>query len=225
MYEPASQGQYGYGWGLRQKTLQHSRDTLHIAEHSGSVNGFGSYIGQVLEDTTLVLVLKNSRDDTYISPAYAPAIGEEIISILYDEDVRPHKKSIARYIALCLGRYGFERAKDEYYHIKKNDPEHYSFDESELNKLGIELLFKFNRVDDAVRIFYINMVEFPKSYNTYDSYAYALMHKEDYASSIQFYQKGLEILQKYPEYNSGEQVHKDAEKALEYIREMEGRLK
>ncbi len=225
MYEPTEHGQYGYGWGIRRKVPAGSPDTLDIVEHSGSVNGFGSYIAQILQDTSLVVVLKNSREDTYISPAFAPGIGDQIISILYGEDVPLPTASIGRHVALYLGQYGFDRAREEYYDLKKRDFEHFSFDESELNKLGIELLFRFNRVDDAASVFEINMTEFPRSYNTYDSYAYALMQKQDYKSAIKYYREGLKILKKYPKENAGEQVQKDAQQARQYIKEMEGKLK
>jgi CubicO group peptidase (beta-lactamase class C family) len=224
LYEPTEQGQYGYGWGVSKKIFNSISDTLNIADHSGSVNGFGSYIAHILNDSSLVVVLKNNRDDTYISPAYAPNIGQDIISVLYGENVALPKKSIAKHMAYHLGRFGFDMAKNEYFEIKSHDFESYSFEESELNQLGIELFFRFNMPDEALKIFELNMIEFPKSYNTYDSYAYILMQKKEYASAINYYRQGLEMLQMYPEVNDSEQVHKDAKKALEYIEEMEEKL-
>jgi CubicO group peptidase (beta-lactamase class C family) len=223
MFEPTS-SQYGYGWGLRKKAFSQSTDTLKIAEHSGSINGFGSYIAHIQQDTTCVIVLKNYRTDTYISPAFAPAIGDEIISVLYGDQVQVEKKSMARHFGFFLGRYGFKDAQDEYFRIKKLEFENYNMDESELNKLGIELYFKFNLIDDALKVFELNMTEFPKSYNTYDSYAYILMKKGDYKNSILYYQKGLQILKEYPAPNGGDSVKKDAAKAIEYIKEMQEHL-
>ena len=222
MAEPLKPSPYGNGLEIRTLARGGSGDSLTIAEHSGSVNGFGSYMGQILQDTSLVVVLKNSRSDTYISPAYAPAIGREILSILSGEEVRPPRKSIARHVGLVLGTEGIERALAEYDRVKKDDPGGFSFDESELNALGIELMFRFKRIDEAVRIFEVNMIEFPRSYNAYDSYAYALREKKDYPNSMKYYRKGLEILEKFPGDNRGESVRRDAEKAREWIREMEG---
>lgn len=224
MYQSTRVNTYGYGWDIRKRTFNHEQDTLTIADHAGSINGFGSYLAQVLEDGRVVIVLKNHRNDTYISPAYAPVIGQEILSILYGETVQPAKKSIARQIALLIGPNGIEQAKTEYYRIKKEDFSDHSFDESELNKLGIELLFKFNRPQDALKIFEINMQEFPRSFNTYDSYAYVLMQLKEYESAIRFYKEGLKILQKYPHENSSDQVRQDAQNALKYIAEMEAKI-
>jgi CubicO group peptidase (beta-lactamase class C family) len=224
MFTPAKQGQYGYGWGISKKVYKNSSDTLNIIEHSGSVNGFGSYMAQIQNDTALVVVLKNFREDTYINPAYAPDIGQQIIDILHGVNIKFPRRSIAKQIALILGCDGFKKAKEEYYRIKRQKSDHYSFEESELNKLGIELYFRFNMIDEALKIFEINMNEFPKSYNTYDSYAFILMQKKDYASSINYYKKGLKILELYPGENSGEQVQKDSQKALQYIKEMEEKI-
>jgi tetratricopeptide (TPR) repeat protein len=223
MVEPPKPFHYGYGWEIRDQARGDSGDSSKIAEHSGSVNGFGSYMAQILRDTSLVVVLKNSRSDTYIQPAYAPVIGREILAILLGEEVRPPRKSIARKIALSLGADGIESAIAEYYRIKRNDPAHYFLDESELNSLGIELMFRFGRIDDAARIFETNMIEFPRSYNACDSYAYALKEKKDYPNSIKYYRKGMEILKKFPDENRGESVRRDAEKALELIGEMEAK--
>jgi CubicO group peptidase (beta-lactamase class C family) len=222
MIEPVKPFHYGYGWEVRTQAPGRSGDTLKIAEHSGSVNGFGSYMAQIPGDGSLVVVLKNSRADTYISPAHATAIGQEIISILYGGDVPLPKKSIARHIGLVVGRDGPETAEREYDLIKQTGFEGYAHDESELNQLGIELTFRFKLLDEALKIFEINMIEFPRSYNAYDSYAYVLMQKNDRRNSIKYYKKGLEILRKFPDENRGESVRRDAEKALEWIKEMGG---
>jgi tetratricopeptide (TPR) repeat protein len=91
--------------------------------------------------------------------------------------------------------------------------------------LGIELYFKFKMTDEALKIFEVNMLQFPRSYNTYDSYAYVLMQKGDYINAVKYYKNGLDVLHKFPNDNDLEAVKKDAEKALVYIKEMEGKLK
>jgi CubicO group peptidase (beta-lactamase class C family) len=220
MFTPASQGNYGYGWFVNRKKISGNNDSLTIADHSGSINGFGSYMARILTDSSLVIVLKNQRSDTFIDPAFAPDIGNQIISILYGEKVSLPKKSIARHIASLIGNKGIDSAITEYYRIIKNEDENYSTDESELNKLGIELFFKFKMSDEALRIFEVNMLQFHESYNTYDSYAYMLMQKGDYRKSIDYYKKGLDVLKMYPEKNDLISVKKDSEQALVYIKEM-----
>jgi CubicO group peptidase (beta-lactamase class C family) len=225
MFTPASKGNYGYGWFITRKKINQEKDSILIADHSGSINGFGSYIARIMTDSSLVIVLKNQRSDTYIDPAFAPEIGSQIISILYGDEVDIPVKSIAKHIASRIGKEGVDSAIAEYKRIKRNDFTNYSFKESELNRLGIELYFKFKMADEALKIFELNMQEFPKSYNTYDSYAFILHEKGDYRNSIKYYSKGLEILKNHPEANDLSAVKKDADQALVYIKEMQEKLK
>jgi CubicO group peptidase (beta-lactamase class C family) len=225
MFSPTKYSSYGCGWELGEKVIPNNHDTIRIISHSGSINGFGSYIARIESDSILVIVLKNNRSDTYISPAYAPAIGQEIISIMVGEEIQIPKKSIARQIGLIIGQDGIDKALMDYYHIKSTDFVHYNFEESELNKLGIELLFKFNMPAEALKVFEVNMLEFPHSFNTYDSYAYVLMQKGDYVNSIRYYKKGLQILKEFPQMNNNESIQKDAENALKSIKEMEIKAK
>jgi tetratricopeptide (TPR) repeat protein len=152
-------------------------------------------------------------------------IGQEIISIMRGEKVRIPKKSIARQLGFIIGQEGITKAIEAYYSIKSSDPEVYNVEEPELNQLGIELLFRFNMTEEASRVFEVNMLEFPHSYNTYDSYAFSLKQKGDYVNAIRFYKLGLQILKDYPQLNDGESVRKDAEKAEKSIKEMELKTK
>jgi CubicO group peptidase (beta-lactamase class C family) len=224
MFTPDIHGNYGYGWYISRKEISSGEDSVLIADHAGSINGFGAYIARILTDSSLVVVLKNQREDTYIDPAYAPDIGQQIISVVYGGGVNLPKKSIAHHIAYLIGKKGIDSAIAEYYHVLKKEPENYLLDETELNRLGIELYFRYNKIDEALKVFEVNMKQFPKSYNTYDSYAYILMQKGDFKNAVLYYRKGLKVLKKYPEENDLKKVAKDAEKALVYIKEMEEKM-
>jgi CubicO group peptidase (beta-lactamase class C family) len=225
MYSRSDRGPYGYGWFIRNKVSPQTGDTLSVIEHSGSINGFGGYFAQIPEDSILVIILKNSRAHNYIRPVFAPALGNDIISILYDEDVHIPKKSIAMHLGRIIGAEGIDQALRVYQDLKSNNDEDYTFNESELNKLGIELLFKYKRIDDALKIFAVNLQEFPKSYNTYDSYAFTFYQKGDYNNSIKWYKKGFDVLSKFPGQNENASVKKDVKKAEKLISEMKEILK
>lgn len=70
-----------------------------------------------------------------------------------------------------------------------------------MNKLGLDLYWNFNMVNESLKILELNIKEFPKSYNTYDSYAYVLMETGEYEKSIEAYKKGFMVFEKYPEIN------------------------
>jgi tetratricopeptide (TPR) repeat protein len=200
-------------------------DSLLIADHSGSINGFGTYMARIPVDSGFVAVLKNQRSDTFIEPAYATDIGNQILSILYGDEVEIPRKSIAKNIGFLIGTKGIDYALSEYHRIAKDESETFNLEEMELNKLGIELYFRFKMTDEALEIFRINMLQYPGSYNTYDSYAYVLMKKGDYKNAIKYYKKGLEVLKSFPLENGSESVRNDSMKARQYIIEMEEKLK
>jgi tetratricopeptide (TPR) repeat protein len=77
--------------------------------------------------------------------------------------------------------------------LKKNKPDDYNFsDESELNRLGYEFL-QANKIDEAIKIFSLNITEFPASSNVYDSRGEAYFNKKVYQLSKTDYLKVLEI--------------------------------
>jgi tetratricopeptide (TPR) repeat protein len=218
-------GNYGYGWFISKRAIKEKNDSISIADHSGSIDGYGSYMARIFSDSTFIVVLKNQRSDTFIDAAFAPDLGRQIISVLLGENVELPKISIAPHISLLIVSKGIDSAIIEYNKIKKLKNGSYNLDESELNRLGIELYFKFKMADEALKIFEVNMLQFPNSYNTYDSYAYILMRKGNYCNSIKYYRKGLEVLKTYPAENDNNAVKKDAEKALQMIKEMEDKIK
>jgi len=224
MYSPTQPAPYGCGWEVYKKKYASVSDSILIDSHSGSINGFGSFIARIESDSVFVAVLKNNRSNTYISPAFAPAIGHEILSILYGSDVQIPKKSIAKRMGFLIGTNGIDTAIADYYQLKKTNNNQFNFEESELNKLGIELLFKYKMDEAALKVFEINMKEFPESYNTYDSYAYVLMQMGEFSKSIYFYKKGIQIAEKYPDKNNSDSVKNDIKNAFQSIQEMEKKL-
>jgi tetratricopeptide (TPR) repeat protein len=80
-----------------------------------------------------------------------------------------------------------------YKELKKNNPNGYNFsNENELNELGYEFL-RNNQLDAALKIFNLNVNEFPKSGNVYDSRGEAYFNKKEFALSKSDYQKSLEL--------------------------------
>src|SRR5882724_3686345 len=64
--------------------------------------------------------------------------------------------------------------------------------ETAMNTLGYSLL-RFKKLDDAIEVFRQNTVDFPSSYNTWDSFAEAYMKKGDKALAIKYYERSVEL--------------------------------
>ena len=63
--------------------------------------------------------------------------------------------------------------------------------EAELNNYGYQLMGQ-DRLDEAIKIFELNIKNFPDSWNTYDSYAEALVNKGDIKGAKEYYNKAYE---------------------------------
>lgn len=83
-------------------------------------------------------------------------------------------------------------AIEEYRDIKKNHKDEYIFDERYLNAVGYFLLQR-ERIDDALEIFKLNVEEYPKAWNVYDSLAECYNVKGNRKKAIELYKKSLEL--------------------------------
>ncbi len=139
-------------------------------------------------------------------------IDENILSVLADDDhTYPNqgfwiqtvnrgltmksngvKKSLTAplYHALQKGTGG--HAIQVYRELKNSNPDDYGFNENVLNMLGYYLLGK-DRLDDAIKIFKLNVKEYPKSFNVYDSLGEAYMNKGDIRRAKRYYKKSIRI--------------------------------
>jgi dienelactone hydrolase len=87
---------------------------------------------------------------------------------------------------------GVETAISLYYDLKKNKSDVYDFQERELNLLGYDLLGE-RKIKDAIEIFKLNVVVYPKGFNAYDSLGEAYLANGERDLAIQNYRKSLEL--------------------------------
>jgi len=87
---------------------------------------------------------------------------------------------------------GADAAVAQYRELKRTNPNGYNFDERALNRLGYMLLEK-GRNADAIAIFKLNVEEYPKSGDAYDSLAEAYAKDGQKQQAIDNYRKCLEL--------------------------------
>lgn len=107
-------------------------------------------------------------------------------------DTNMRKPSVCEPLTDILVTGNANDAVSEYHRLKSAEPGTYNFGEAQLNMLGYQLLFR-NRVDDALRMFRLNIDAYPESFNVYDSYGEALLASGDTANAIINYKKSLEL--------------------------------
>ena len=172
---------YGFGWNSAEK------DGDRFVWHTGKTAQYRAFIGRRLGERILVAILTNQGESR------RPEICDAIVSILHGKPYVMPKLSISMKITGVIEARGVDAGIEEYARLKVTQPDKFNFsDDSELNALGYRLLSQGNQ-QDAVRIFELNVKEFPRSSNARDSLgeAYTKVGQKDRA--IQAYTKALEL--------------------------------
>ena len=171
---------YGYGWGIRKV------DSITIYSHGGGINGFSAFISRIEDDKNLIVVLNN------IGTAPSLDMSTNITKILYGDDYSFPKKPIGNHILTVIEDEGIDSAVETYKALKEMEEDSFTFNEGELNTLGYYMMGK-GKIDDAIKIFHLNVEEYPKASNPYDSMGEAYMIKGNREKAIEYYKKSIEL--------------------------------
>lgn len=157
--------------------------------HGGGTDGFLCYDIGSMEGGDGIVVMINGSNNKLI---------EEIVTTLasLNQFQNYPKESSKESISLTI-RKELNKSVDKgiklYKKLRKTQPKEYNFsNESELNMLGYEYM-NHGKMDEAIKIFSLNISTFPNSSNVYDSRGEAYFNKKDYELSKKDYQKVLEL--------------------------------
>jgi CubicO group peptidase (beta-lactamase class C family) len=181
---PSNGGYYGYGWGVGEIPLGNTAERIQTVGHGGGINGFNTQITRILSDKSLIVLLNNAGG------APVEAMTNAIAAILYDKPYDVPKKSLAYSLVDRIEEEGAEAAI-AYYNAKKDSTGFY-MDENEMNTTGYQFL-QSGKVKEAVAVFKLNTIAFPKSSNVYDSYGEALMVLGNKAEGLENYKKSVRL--------------------------------
>jgi tetratricopeptide (TPR) repeat protein len=176
-------GKYAFGWVLQKKKI--GNEEYDVVTHGGGINGFNT-INYIIPQKGQVAVLFSNAGGAPLNE-----MTEKIIGLLNGEEAKPPLKSLASYLYGVINEDGIDAAIEKFETLKK-EKDVFSLSENEMNRLGYELLGA-NKVDEALGVFKLNVLEYPKSYNVYDSYGEALLKKGMKDSAIVYYKKSLEL--------------------------------
>lgn len=157
--------------------------------HSGGNEGFVCHYVGSFEDGNGLVVMTNGRNSKML---------EEIVNSIASLNnwknypLEPQKESISLAIKKECEK-NIDKGIELYKNLKKNKSNEYNFsNEDELNLLGYEFL-RDGKIDSAIKIFSLNVAEFPGSANVYDSRGEAYIAKKEYLLSKSDYLKVLEL--------------------------------
>jgi CubicO group peptidase (beta-lactamase class C family) len=152
-----------------------------IIWHNGGTGGYRTFAGFVKETSTGVVVLTNSS-------AGVDDIGFHLLSP--DLPLTEAKASLVPAMRKEIDTKGAEAGIALYQELKKSNGD-YDFSENVLNMLGFSYLDK--DLPAALALLKLNMEQFPKSFNVYDSYGEALVKNNQKDLAIENYKKSLEL--------------------------------
>ncbi|OXA82438.1 CubicO group peptidase, beta-lactamase class C family [Flavobacterium aquidurense] len=174
---------YGYGWFLEEASNA-DKAKLKIIEHGGGINGFNTIISRVPADKNLVVLLNNTGG------TILGEMNEGIRAILYNQPFNEPKKSMALELLDVYSENGAIAGTELYKKLKK-DPI-YGIKEADINRVGYVLL-QNGKKKEAIEAFKINVENFPKSGNVYDSLGEAYLADGDKKLAIENYTKSIEL--------------------------------
>ncbi|WP_404985548.1 serine hydrolase [Chryseobacterium sp. M5] len=156
-----------------------------LQRHNGVSYKFESIFLNDFKNKITIILVSNNLNRVW-------DLGHTIHNLMLGKEYEIPKKSIYQAVRK-ESLYDVNKAIKTYYLLKENSKNEYSFENSsELNKLGYELL-RLGNIDSAIKIFSLNVTEFPKSANAYDSLGEAYFNKKEYQLSIGNYQKSLQL--------------------------------
>ncbi|MEO6130464.1 MAG: serine hydrolase, partial [Saprospiraceae bacterium] len=154
-----------------------------IIWHTGATGGYTTFIGFIDENKTGVAVFTNSSEDV-------DDIGFHLLEP--NSPLKTIKPPVTTRLKEIIAAKGPGKLVKEFKKIKNKNADKYDIAENDINSLGYYYL-KENQADAALALFKINMMEFPSSFNVYDSYGEALMKQGKTKLAIINYQKSLEL--------------------------------
>jgi CubicO group peptidase (beta-lactamase class C family) len=192
---------YGYGWNIVTVPAHDPGAGQTMIAHGGGINGFNTLEQRLAGDHDLILLFNNTPG------ANLDEMARGIRAILFGQEPAHPKRSLVDVLGETIVHRGVEAAVTQYRDLKRTDLTVYDFAEPRLNNLGYMLLQR-SRTADAIVIFKLNVAEYPKSGNVYDSLADAYEKDGQKPLAIENYRKAVAIDPK----NQGS---KDKLKALE----------
>jgi CubicO group peptidase (beta-lactamase class C family) len=177
---------YGYGWEILTVAADEPGAGQTMISHDGGINGFNTVEQRLVGDHDLVVILNNTPG------ANLDEMAKGIRAILYGQVPATPKRFLVFDLGAIVLSRGVDAAAARYRELKRSNPTDYNFDERLLNNLG-SLLLEKGRNADAIAIFKLNVEEYPKSGNVYDSLAEAYAKDGQKQQAIENYRKAVEL--------------------------------
>ena len=186
MYKPAL-ADYAYGWVVNKAEFGNGAPAVERIMHGGGINGFNTLIIRYPQQKHLIVLLDNTSQGESLD-----RLENSITRILFNQPYTMPKMSIVEVVLQTITEKGLDAGLARYRDLKTKQSDIYDFSEPELNRLGYRLL-QAGKQKEAIEIFKLNVAEYPKAFNTYDSLGEGYMVSGNLELAILNYKKSLEL--------------------------------
>jgi CubicO group peptidase (beta-lactamase class C family) len=181
-YKTGKNSFIGFGWEIR----KHNDLSYYTKTHF--IGGFCADITMVPEQNIGILVMSN------ISEEFDPSvITDRILQWLSGGKLDSPKTPINLVMGRMLDSNNcLDSALNLYSHLKMQNPDRYDFSHAALSKLGINLMHRLERKEDAIRVFDFILKQYPSSPYAHLNLAEAYVVNNDIAQA----ERQLKIVKK-----------------------------
>ena len=155
--------------------------------HGGADEGFQADLIMFADSGQGIAIMGNSDNFFAVASYFENSVAKE-----YGWKLPPREHPTGQLLALVQRMQGTQAAIEEFQYLKQAHLPDYKVDEDSLNLLGYVLL-QSKKIDDAIQVFKLNVQEYPKHWNCYDSLGEAYMNAGQKELAIQNYQKSVEL--------------------------------
>lgn len=155
--------------------------------HNGADEGFQALLMMFADSGKGIALMGNSDAFLQMAPYVMNAVARQ-----YAWKNPPAPRSAGDILVLIQKIKGTQAAIEQYERLKQGMIEGYKTDDNALNQLGYNLLSE-KKTDDAIRVFQLNVKEYPQHWNCYDSLGDAYMNAGQREFAIESYAKSVEL--------------------------------
>jgi len=155
--------------------------------HGGADEGFQADLIMFGDSGQGIAIMGNS-DNFFRLASYV----EDSVAKEYGWKSASHDHPVGPVLVLMESMQGTQAAIEEFQYLKQAHLPEYKVDENSLNQLGYTLL-QGKKINDAIQVFKLNVQEYPRHWNCYDSLGEAYMNAGQKDLAIQNYEKSVEL--------------------------------
>ncbi|WP_080057990.1 serine hydrolase domain-containing protein [Spirosoma aerolatum] len=189
---------YGFGW-----TVYHSKTepVNNFVFHDGHIVGLTTFLHRNLTNDQTIICYDNTDNN----PIQIMISVSNLLNGLSPLKIES-RQSLVRVYGEALVAKGPDHATSRFNELK-DDTVHYYINELEMNRLGFDLMKSSlpNHQALTLEAFKLNTILYPKSGNTYDSYAIALEQAGRSEDAVAMYRKSIAL---WPDNEDGKKAIK-----------------